>query len=225
MEPEIIYEDPFLTVILKPAGMATQTARVAEEDLVSWFSNHRRQAGEDTYVGVLSRLDQPVEGLVAFAKDKATTAKLTREIEDKRLQKYYLALVHCDRAISADGWHRLEDFLVKDERTNSSRVVTQGEASANKRAKRAILEYRDVSDAYDLPGGIKALDIRLVTGRHHQIRVQLANAGMPIVGDAKYGPPGDKGRRLGLFAYHLRLEHPKNEKLMDFEIRPDIGAL
>ena len=217
MDKMIVYEDNVLLIIHKPAGIATQTSRVGQADVVSELKNYRKRKGEDTYIGVIHRLDQPVEGLLVFAKNQSAAEKLSRQLQDNTLKKSYLALIQGELSENTGG--KLTDFLQKDNRTNLSSVVKEG----TKGAKKAVLDWNCVKT---YPGrGCSMVEIELSTGRHHQIRVQFANAGMPLLGDMKYGTDASKAlsKRFGitntaLFAHKLMLLHPKTEKYMEYKL-------
>ncbi len=204
----ILYEDENLILCDKPAGMAVQSARIGQMDLESALKNElsARTSGHLPYLGVVHRLDQPVEGLVLFAKDTKTASALNSQMAKGEMDKYYLAVTKAEK-VPVEG--KLEYWLKKEKGKNYSEVVlpkTEG-------SKRAILEYKIQKQQAD----IMLVRIHLVTGRHHQIRVQMAYAGMPLIGDRKYGLPG-KG--LGLCAYHLEFTHPVSKRRMSFEIQP-----
>lgn len=201
----ILYEDRDIIVCHKPAGIAVQSARLGEKDLVSMLNNHlAEQAGSERKSGdsaakkrtarggtpmepirVVHRLDQPVEGVLVFAKTKKAAAGLSKQVTDGTMKKTYQA-VCCvtEKGRSwleeAGGlqWHALTDYLVKDARTNTSSVTEKGK----KDAKEARLSFRIVAQC----GALALAEIRLDTGRHHQIRVQMAHAGLPLYGDVKY---------------------------------------
>jgi len=176
MSLQIIDENKDYIVVYKPAGLATQTARLSEKDLISEVSNYFHSKGENVSVSVINRLDQPVEGIVLLAKNEKAAAALSRQLSENKIEKYYTATVYGHLSKSAGT---LENYVLKDARTNLSKVADKG----NKQAKRAILEYRVISsdDMTD------TVDIHLITGRHHQIRVQFSYAGCPLLGDRKYG--------------------------------------
>ena len=202
----ILYEDRSLIAVYKEPGLAVQTKKVTEKDLESILLTYL--AGEQKGDGrpelyVIHRIDQPVDGIVLFAKNKKTAADLTRQLTDGRMKKIYRAEVS-GTIQSETGC--LEDFLVKDSRRNMSFVVQ--DPKSNPGAKKAKLSYRKISE--------NTLEIELFTGRHHQIRVQLAHAGMPIVGDRKYGGP--PAERLMLTAYRLNFINPDNRKIMEIVI-------
>ncbi|MCD8249805.1 MAG: RluA family pseudouridine synthase [Lachnospiraceae bacterium] len=181
---EVIYEDSDLYVIRKSAGLACQSARPIKPDLMSLLKNECLERGErEPYLALVNRLDQPVEGLLLVAKNQQAAASLSAQARDHtRMEKEYQALVG---GVFSEEKGVLVDFLLRDGRTNTSRVVPEG----TKGAKRSELAYQVLSVQEDT----SLLEIRLLTGRHHQIRVQLANAGHSIVGDFKYG--GDAGVR------------------------------
>ena len=202
----ILYEDRSLIAVYKEPGLAVQTKKVTEKDLESILLTYL--AGEQKGDGrpelyVIHRIDQPVDGIVLFAKNKKTAADLTRQLTDGSMKKIYRAEV-AGTISSETGC--LEDFLVKDGRRNMSFVVH--DPKSNPGAKKAKLSYRKISE--------NTLEIELFTGRHHQIRVQLAHAGMPIVGDRKYGGP--PAARLMLTAYRLVFMHPERKKITKIEI-------
>ena len=164
MELEVLFEDEDVLVCYKPAGVATQTAKMTEPDMVSMIRNYRVAKGESDYVGVIHRLDQPVEGVLVFAKNAAAAAILGKELKARQFAKYYYAIVTREN-IPETGV--LEDYVVKDGRKNRAMVVTE----SNPRAKKARLSYEVVKRLDDR----SLLDIHLDTGRFHQIRVQLAS--------------------------------------------------
>ena len=200
----ILYEDRSLIAVYKEPGLAVQT--VTEKDLESilltYLAGEKRGSGRPELY-VIHRIDQPVDGIVLFAKNKKAAADLTRQLTDGSMKKIYRAEV-AGTIPSESGI--LEDFLVKDGRRNMSSVVQ--DPKSNPGAKRAKLLYRKI--------GENSLEIELFTGRHHQIRVQLAHAGMPIVGDRKYGGP--PAERLMLTAYRLNFINPDNRKFMEIII-------
>lgn len=214
MDKMIVYEDEVLLVVHKPVGIATETARVGQADLVSELRNYRRKKGESTYVGVVHRLDQPVEGLLVFAKDAETAKKLSDELQHQTLIKKYAALV---AGVPEMPEGELVDYLLKDGRTNLSKVVPREEKGAKRAALSwKLLRYKD---------GIALLEIELYTGRHHQIRAQMAHAGYPLLGDFKYGTvssrelSGKAGiNSTALLAYQLVLTHPVNKEKLEFSI-------
>ena len=212
MNLHILYEDEFIIVCYKPAGVPTQTARVGQQDMVSLLKNYLKGG----YVAVIHRLDQPVEGLLVFAKTPFAAKELNKSLKNSDFGKFYKTVLRGIPKCSADT---LEDYLVKDGRTNTSRIATPQE----KEAKRAVLLYEVLEVGKDDGRDISLVKVRLETGRHHQIRVQMANMGCPIWGDSKYNMASiqdRKFRQIALCAYRLEIVHPKTKKKMEFEIEP-----
>lgn len=240
---DILRETASWIAVYKPAGLAVQTGKIGEPDLESEILNYLAEkdrqsgivsSGRPPYLAVIHRLDQPVEGIVLFAKDRRAAAALSSALQQHRMEKEYLACVHLregeadvplsDRAGgSGDALEqqrrRLCDWLVRDGKTNLSRVAAAG----TKGAKKADLEYRPVS----VSGGMAVLEIRLLSGRHHQIRVQLAHAGMPIVGDRKYGDgyttesrASDTCRFPALCARRLAFADPDGGEKVRLDVKP-----
>lgn len=213
MRTQIIYEDRDILICHKPAGLATQSAAVSQPDVVSELKNHL--AGG--YVGIVHRLDQPVEGLLVFAVNPRAAAALSRQLAEGVLRKRYCALVW-GRPPGDSG--EMVDYLRKE--GSLSRVVSADAAEA----KRAVLRYQ-VRGTQAGAGNHICLDICIDTGRFHQIRCQLANAGMPILGDQKYGTAEslEESRLLGirqiaLCACEIRLRHPASGQEICHEITP-----
>ena len=216
MKAKIVYEDEEILVCHKPAGLATQTGRVGQQDLVSEIKNY---LGTNPYLGLIHRLDQPVEGLLVFAKTAPAAKELSRQLTDSILNKQYLAIV-LGKGFSKET--TLENYLIKDNKTNTSRVAGEKE----KGAKQAKLLAKTLF--YNEEKQISKIEVTLFTGRHHQIRVQLANAGLRLLGDSKYGTEASiaRSKELGvrnvaLCANHLTFLHPKTKKAMDFQIEPE----
>lgn len=223
----ILYEDEQVIVCIKPQGMPSQPERSSSMDLVSWLKNYlsakggRAQKGSP-YVSVVHRLDRPVGGVMVYAKTKNAAADLSRQFSGHRTKKKYLALLTGNLEKSRGI---LEDELLKDGRTNTSSVVASG-------GKRASLKYQVLEEK----NGLSLVEIELETGRHHQIRVQMAHAGAGIYGDMKYNRNGteqwnaDFGRHfvkgeLCLFSSYLAFEHPVSHERMEFKALPETGHM
>ena len=223
----ILYEDKDIIVCRKAAGLPVQHKNHGVMDMESMLKNYLAMrspsSGEIPYLGVIHRLDQPVEGVIVFALNKKAAAALSAQMRDGFMNKEYLALVKPDKKDPAlydetSGWHQLTDHMIRDGRTNTSRIVRK-ETPGSREAR---LSWRGVKEAAgSFPPDEVLLRIMLDTGRHHQIRVQLAHAGMPIVGDRKYGHSDmAEGGPLCLSACTLTFEHPSRGKEMRFEISP-----
>lgn len=212
---EMIYEDPYIIVYRKPAGLAVQNASLGKKDLESILKTRifEKEGKANPYLGVIHRLDQPVQGLVVFAKDPKSAASLSRQVQDGRMKKYYMAVTD---KIPEKKEGRLIHYLKKNGRTNLSEVVEEHTAGA----KRAELFYRVKKE-----NGTHALvEIELFTGRHHQIRVQMAANHTPLWGDQKYNKEANRGEQIALCACRLELEHPKSGKRMTFQCGCEGGA-
>ncbi len=210
--PEILFEDAHILVCVKPHGIATQSRQIGRPDMVNILKNRIHQntpSQGEPYLAIVHRLDQPVRGILVFAKSPFAARELSRELQQQRFAKYYRALVE-GRPPKATAV--LEDYMVKDTRTNLSRVCGRGVPGA----KLARLHYTVAAN------GRTELDIRLETGRHHQIRVQLSHMGCPIVGDTKYDPNcsslGSSWQNICLCAYRLEFCHPKTRELLRFSL-------
>ena len=216
---KIIYEDKDQIVIHKSAGVATQTSKLGEKDLVSEVKNHinKKEGIVNPYVGVINRLDQPVEGIVLFAKNAKSAAALSAQMQNGSMQKFYQAVIYGHMDASKDT---LSDYLEKDARSNTSRIVS----AVSKDAKKAKLEYNVIATV----GKMQLLEIHLLTGRHHQIRVQFAGRKHPLLGDTKYGNSESisYGRDINvrvpaLCAYKLIWNHPVTGKELKLNITPE----
>ena len=212
---KIVYEDKDQIAVYKPAGLATQTARLGEKDLVSEVKNYmsRQSGSSNLFLGLINRLDQPVEGIVLFAKNERTAAILSVQMQTGRMKKYYYAVVY-GRMEDTKG--TLCDYLKKDNRSNLSKVVSKDAAMV----KKAMLEYEVLAEE----GEVQLLKIHLLTGRHHQIRVQFSHRGHPLLGDRKYGTKESlmlsdamQIKTPALCAFGLEWEHP--DKKTDISIR------
>lgn len=249
MKTQILYEDRDILVCYKPAGIAVQSASSFQADMVSELKNYLAQKeNKEPYLAVIHRLDQPVSGVLVFGKTKAAAASLSAQVQDGRSEKIYRAVV-CGVFPESEKEGTLEHFLIKDGKTNTSKVIEIEKNKGNgkqskdtftkkiqrKDAKKATLFYRVLNEN----GGNSEVEIKLFTGRHHQIRVQMAHIGHPIVGDSKYGTltevkenfekkkaqtenqeglQGAVPKGLCLCAYRFSFLHPSTKKRLSFEV-------
>mgnify|MGYP000397981171 CR=1 FL=1 len=210
---EIIFEDEFIIVCKKMSGIPTQTPKSGVTDMVSLLKNYRVSKGEPPYIGLVHRLDQPVEGVMVFAKDKKSAAALSAQMQAHTFGKYYYAMVV---GTFSPACGTLENYLLRDGKSNVSSVVPKDTTGA----KRAELSYKTVKTMEDR----SLVRIQLKTGRHHQIRVQMAHAGMPLAGDRKYGAGTNVtigAGSLALCAASLTFFHPVTGKVMKFVTKPE----
>lgn len=210
---QIIYEDKDILVCKKPAGLPTQTAKVAAPDLVSELKNYLAEKGE-SYLAVIHRLDQPVEGLLVFAKNKTAAKNLNEQLKQNDFNKVYYA-VSFNQPVVQEGI--LEDYMVKE--GSLAKIVTADTPGA----KKALLHYRLLA----MEKGRVLYEVRLETGRFHQIRAQMAHAGMPLLGDKKYADPAIRVysekhgiKNVALCAYKLKLKHPGSGEELLFVSKP-----
>ena len=212
----ILYEDEAIIVCVKEAGVATQTKQFGQKDMESILKNYRAAKGEQPYIGIVHRLDQPVSGVMVFAKNKEAAADLSKQMATKAADKYYYAVTDCVPEAKNSlkvGTGTLEDYLLRDGKSNISKVVSKGTAGA----KRAELSYEVLTQN----GKNAIVRIKLETGRHHQIRVQMAHAGWPLVGDRKYNFKENMqsmSKNVSLCSYKIAFRHPVTKKKMEFEI-------
>ena len=208
----VLYEDNHLLVVEKPANMPVQADASGDEDLLSVCKAYIKEAYHkpgDVYLGLVHRLDRPVGGVMVFARTSKAAARLTAQFKGRQAHKRYAAVVEGDPLPEA----QLSDWLLKDERTNTTSVVPEGTPGA----KSAGLAYRTLAKK----DGRAILDIELFTGRPHQIRVQLSSRHLPIAGDMRYNPAAKPGTQIRLWAYALTLTHPtQNEPLTFYSMPP-----
>ena len=219
MNLNILYEDEEILVVEKPAGMESQSAKSFEPDMVSEVKRHIHTLSPKPtppYVGVIHRLDKPVGGVMVYAKTKRAADVLSRQVSGHEMEKVYAAVV-CGKPVENSGAY--VDYLWKDGKNNCSKIVDKG----IKEGKLAELSFRIVDSRTNGEEEYSLLEITLKTGRHHQIRVQMAGHGTPLWGDRKYNPAFQEGSVRGsvaLFARSLTFSHPVTKKKMTYEAEP-----
>ncbi len=245
-EIPIIYEDQEILVCEKPPGIPSQSDKSGDYDMVNYLKNYiyrQNPKGGQPYIGVVHRLDRPVGGVMVFAKHAQAAGRLSESIRTGAMKKRYYVVLNFDGTHkTADEWVQLTDYLAKDARTNLSCVVemnveetgrdavslgkrapgihASGSAGNGKQdAKRAELLYQ-VKAVKD---GLSLVEVELLTGRHHQIRVQMAAHLGGIWGDTKYNSEFQTKKgwyEMGLYSHYLEFPHPKTGKLVSFEQTP-----
>jgi 23S rRNA pseudouridine1911/1915/1917 synthase len=211
---EVLYEDNHLISVNKPAGVLVQGDRSGEEslmDVVKEYIRERCQKPGNVFLGLVHRLDRPVAGVVLFARTSKAASRLMRQWQAREVRKTYWAVV--EGALKPEQG-RIEGHL----RKSGKRVRIAGEGAPG--AKEAVLEYKTL--AYGK--GVSLVEIDLITGRKHQIRAQLSQAGCPVMGDVKYGANEFlKDKTIRLVARSLRFRHPVTGREMSISV--DTGAL
>ena len=211
---DILYEDNHVIVVKKEPNIPSQADKTEDMDMLTIIKEYLKEKYNkpgNVYLGLVHRLDRPVGGVMVFAKTSKAASRLSNQVREKIFKKKYLAVVD-GKFETSNGI--LEDYLYKDERNNISKVVNKDK----KNSKIAKLEYEVLT--YNQVKDLSLVKINLYTGRHHQIRVQLAHAGHSIFGDQKYGTRG-KGKQIALWAYELTIQHPITKQELTFKCLPE----
>lgn len=216
-EPQIVYEDNHLLVIIKPHNIGVQEDESKDDDLLNLLKNYikvRDKKPNNVFLGLVHRLDRPTGGLMVFAKTSKCASRLSEQLKNHDLKKTYLCVV-LGKIKNKSG--HLECFLQKDEKTNTVRLATPSDFGA----KEAKLDYEVLGEV----AGFSLIKVNLLTGRSHQIRVQMSKQlNAVIFGDFKYGDKAHKSN-LALWAYELKFNHPITKELMTFKVYPDVSVL
>ncbi len=203
---KIIYEDNHLLVVEKPINIPVQADESNDMDFLNLLKEYiRKQYAKpgNVYLGLVHRLDRPVGGIMVFAKTSKAASRLSKQIRTHRMEKGYLAVM-IGELFPANG--KLVDKLIKDTKKNIVVVSDEG--------KEAILNYQ-VIDTID---NLSLVEIDLITGHSHQIRVQFASRNHPLYGDQKYNKGATVGEQIALFANRLSLYHPITREKMEFKL-------
>lgn len=205
---KVLFEDNHVIVAIKPAGVLSQSDGSASPDMLTilkaYIKEKYNKPGE-VYLGLVQRLDRPVSGVMVFARTSKAASRLSEQIRNRRVDKIYRLVVEG----SLKGSGRLENFISKDEDRNTVTVLD----SEKPGFKACYLDYKAISTK----NGVTLAEVKLGTGRSHQIRAQMAHAGHPIVGDLKYGKKDASCRDIALEAYKLTFEHPVKRENITFE--------
>lgn len=217
MNLKVIYEDNHIIVVEKPPNIPSQGDKTEDTDMLTIIKEYLKEKYNkpgNVYLGLVHRLDRPVGGVMIFAKTSKAASRLSNQVREKVFKKEYLAIVD-GKPEKNKG--TLENYLLKNEKTNTSKIVKENTPGS----KYAKLEYEVLK--YNEEIDLSLLKILLHTGRHHQIRVQLAGMEHSICGDQKYGTRG-RGKQISLWAYKLTIEHPITKESMTFtDIPKPIG--
>lgn len=187
----IVYEDDKIIIYNKPSGVLVQSNRSFDVDLMSDIKTYLVRKGEKSNLFIINRLDRPVSGLVLMAKTKEMAAFLSKILQKGNIDKEYLAVIK-GKVDAAEG--TMEDYLVTDPLNNTSSISN----SKDVKAKRAALEYEVIASREISNEVLSLVKIKLLTGRHHQIRVQFASRNTPLMGDTKYGMEDNSVKTGGL---------------------------
>ncbi len=220
----ILWEDEDIIVVYKPTGMESQSARGFDVDMVSEISRHihnQSTSREVPFVGVVHRLDKPVCGIMVYGKSKNATIALNEQIKKHTIKKKYHAVL-CGKL--SDNVENYVDYLLKSKNGNESKIVDKWINGA-KHAELICKPLKVIKD--DVFHTLTLVEVELLTGRHHQIRVQMAGRNQPIWGDRKYNHTytmWKKGENLALASVYLGFFHPRSQKWMEFEEVPKNGV-
>jgi 23S rRNA pseudouridine1911/1915/1917 synthase len=205
---KVLYEDNHLIVAIKPAGVLSQSDGSNAPDMLTilkaYIKDKYQKPGE-VYLGLVHRLDRPVSGVMVFARTSKAASRLSEQIRTRRVEKIYRCVVN--GVLEGEG--RLENFISKDEANNTVTVSDVEKPGF----KASYLDYRALASK----DGMTLAEVKLGTGRSHQIRAQMAHAGHPLIGDQKYGIKDNRTKDIALEAYKLSFEHPVKREFITFE--------
>ena len=208
----ILYEDNHVIVVEKKINVLSQSDNTKDLDMLTMLKEYLKEKYHkkgNVYLGLVHRLDRPTGGLMVFAKTSKAATRLSNQIKNKELIKKYYAVVH---GILKEKEGVLKNYIFKDNNNNS--IITDQE-----HGKYAELKYKVIKEIANL----SLLEIELVTGRHHQIRVQLNNIGHPLYGDQRYGQE-DK-EQLALYAHYLSFIGPTTKERLNSNLSLVVGPI
>ena len=210
----VLYEDNQIIVVLKPQNIPTQSDVSGSEDMLSLVKKYvkeKYQKEGEAFIGLVHRLDRPTGGVMVFARNSKSAKRLTEQFKNHTTEKIYYAVT---TKVVREKSKTLINYLEKNERENIVKVVPMLSSGA----KKAELTYRELENN----GQMSLLEVKILTGRSHQIRVQLSTLGYPLYGDGKYGKNKDVAtKNLGLWAGKLSFIHPTTKEKMVFMACPD----
>lgn len=204
----VLYEDNHIIVVEKQPNVLCQSDYTKDLDLLTIVKDYikeKYQKPGNVYIGLVHRLDRPVGGLMVFARTSKAASRLSMIIQDHEMTKEYLLVCHGN----LDDSGIMEDYI---EKKDTKSIITTKE-----KGKYSKLEYK----VLERKNNLNLVKVNLITGRHHQIRLQFASRNNPLYGDQLYGMQDKK--QIALFAYHLRFKHPVKDEIMDFKMQPKTG--
>ena len=205
---KVLYEDNHIITAIKPAGVLSQGDGSDSPDILTILKAYIKEKYEkpgEVYLGLVHRLDRPVSGVMVFARTSKAASRLSEQIRQRKVDKIYRCVV--DGVLEGEG--RLENYIFKDEARNMV-AVTDTEKPG---FKASYLDYKALSSK----DGMTLVEVKLGTGRSHQIRAQMAHSGYPLIGDQKYGKKDIRTKDIALEAYKLSFEHPVKREFITFE--------
>lgn len=213
---EIIFEDNHLLVVNKPSGILSQKDKTGDDSIIEILKQYIKikyhKPGE-VFLGSVHRLDRPTSGVMVFARTSKALSRLTISLKNKEFNKKYLAVLE---GFVSDSKGRLEHYLLKDQRLN----IVKSYKNVIPGSKKAELEFKVINRKNDL----SLLEIKLLTGRPHQIRTQFSKEYFPILGDIKYGSKKNfRNRNFYLHSYSLEFPHPTKKEILIFNHLPNFN--
>lgn len=203
---KILYEDNHVLVVVKKENIPVQEDDSKDLDLLTMLKQYIKEKYNkpgNVYLGLVHRLDRPVGGIMVFAKTSKAASRLSEQIRQNQMKKKYYAVT--ENKPNNEG--TFKDKLLKDEKTNIVKVDPKG--------KESILNYKLIS--YNKENNLSLVDVDLITGRSHQIRVQFSSRNLSLYGDQRYNKNSKVGEQIALFAYYLEFIHPVTKEKMIFE--------
>ncbi|MBU1872195.1 RluA family pseudouridine synthase [bacterium] len=203
----VLFEDNHLLVLCKPAGILVQGDQTGDVTLLTLAKDYIKEKYAkpgNVYLGLVHRLDRPASGVIVFARTTKAAGRLMKQFQQRQTRKIYLCLAEGELPLNG-SW---KDCI---ERREATSYIANGEPNASLSFKR--LNFHD---------GISLAEVELHTGKHHQLRVQFASRGFPIIGDFRYGSKRKfPERAIALHARELRIEHPTTKEMLTFSCEPD----
>ena len=210
----VLYEDNQIIVVIKPQNVPSQEDGSGDEDMLSMVKEYIKEKYDkpgEAFVGLVHRLDRPTGGIMVFARNSKSAARLSSQFASRDVKKTYYAIT---TAIPKSKTGHLVHNLKKDEKNNIVKIVPISEEGS----KKAELDYTVLQTS----GDMALVEVKPLTGRGHQIRVQFAGINCPLYGDNKYGKEKTKAsKNLGLWAGRIEFNHPTTKQRMVFACPPD----